>query len=208
MKINARWYVYLLIDPLTGAPFYIGKGAGNRVDAHEKEARCHNAKPTKKIRAIRRLWEAGVEVRKEFSAQFWDEQAAYDHETDLIEEIGLENLTNILPGGQKAWERRQAERRTRRRRQEPLALDSVISGLNDVAASRIAEWFRAGGHLGSRWVFSPATGGGPADRISAVLSDSFYNRILPLLWGQIRKCDKSLSALAGRLSVYGVEFAR
>jgi hypothetical protein len=33
-----KWYVYELIDPRTNRPFYVGKGSGNRIDHHEKEA--------------------------------------------------------------------------------------------------------------------------------------------------------------------------
>jgi len=35
MKVN-RFYVYHLIDPFTGFPFYVGKGTGNRMYDHEK----------------------------------------------------------------------------------------------------------------------------------------------------------------------------
>ena len=30
------YYIYKLIDPRTGKPFYIGKGKGNRLHQHEK----------------------------------------------------------------------------------------------------------------------------------------------------------------------------
>ena len=33
-----KYYVYELIDPRNGDPFYIGKGKGFSVDQHEKEA--------------------------------------------------------------------------------------------------------------------------------------------------------------------------
>lgn len=74
-------------------------------------------------------------MQKEFLAFFCDEQAAYDHETDVIDEIGLANLTNVLPGGQKAWERRQKERAERR--PAPIVID-----WHDIA-SRIAYVVRA-----------------------------------------------------------------
>ena len=53
-------------------------------------------------------------VIKQKVAVFWDESAAYDCETDLIDEIGLANLTNVMRGGAGGWMRRVAERRTRR----------------------------------------------------------------------------------------------
>ncbi len=34
LKHQSRWYVYELVDPRDQAVFYVGKGAGKRVDAH------------------------------------------------------------------------------------------------------------------------------------------------------------------------------
>jgi hypothetical protein len=112
MEKLAKWYVYQLIDPTTMATFYIGKGTGNRINDHEIEsARGVCSKKCNKIRALK---DAGFEINKQKIAFFWDEQAAYDFETDCIEETGLKNLTNILPGGQKAFERRAEERKARK----------------------------------------------------------------------------------------------
>lgn len=33
-KENLKYYVYLLIDPVSEEPFYVGKGKDNRVFAH------------------------------------------------------------------------------------------------------------------------------------------------------------------------------
>ena len=33
-----NWYVYRLIDPRNGETFYVGKGRGNRIFAHVKDA--------------------------------------------------------------------------------------------------------------------------------------------------------------------------
>ena len=111
MEKLAKWYVYQLIDPTTMAVFYIGKGKGDRINDHEADSsRGVCSKKCNKIRALR---DVGFEIIKQKIAFFWDEQAAYDFETDCIESTGLENLTNILPGGQKAFERRAEERKAR-----------------------------------------------------------------------------------------------
>jgi len=39
-------YVYLLIDPTSGKPFYVGKGVGNRCFSHVEAARRTEKTPT------------------------------------------------------------------------------------------------------------------------------------------------------------------
>jgi len=89
-----RWYVYRLVDPRTNKPFYIGKGNGNRIDAHEQNALdgvCHP-----KCLVIKDIWSQNLQIIKEKVAYFWDEQGAYDYEYTLIQEIGIDNLTNLV----------------------------------------------------------------------------------------------------------------
>jgi len=93
------WYVYELIDPRSGEVFYVGKGKGNRIDEHEKEAQ--NGYPSYKCNKIRSIWEDGHEIIKQKVAEFWDEDAAYEHEEERIVSIGLDNLTNITGGGKR-----------------------------------------------------------------------------------------------------------
>jgi hypothetical protein len=112
MEKLAKWYVYQLMDPTTMAVFYIGKGKGNRINDHEIDSA--RGVCSKKCNKIRYLKNAGFEIIKQKIALFWDEQAAYDFETDCIEEVGLDNLTNILPGGQIAFTRRTEERKKRK----------------------------------------------------------------------------------------------
>jgi hypothetical protein len=93
------WYVYELIDPRSGEVFYVGKGKGNRIDEHEKEAKT--GYQSYKCNKIRSIWEDGHEVIKQKVAEFWDEDAAYEHESDRISEIGFERLTNLVLGGRR-----------------------------------------------------------------------------------------------------------
>lgn len=105
------YYIYQLIDPRDGKPFYIGKGKDRRIDAHEKEAK--RGVYSRKCSRIREIWESGHQVEKQIIKKFGDELKAYDAEKALIEQIGLENLTNVVPGGvpQKPREVREKEDR-------------------------------------------------------------------------------------------------
>ena len=92
-----KYYVYALIDPRDRSTFYVGKGKGSRIDAHELEA--SKGKPGEKCDRIRSITSDGCSVEKTILRHFAIEQDAYDYERYLIEQIGLENLTNITPGG-------------------------------------------------------------------------------------------------------------
>lgn len=91
------FYVYQLIDPRDCKPFYVGKGRGQRMYQHEAEAR--KGKKSHKCQRIRDIWIAGLEVKREIVQRFDDESKAYIFEDDLIQTIGLRNLTNEIPGG-------------------------------------------------------------------------------------------------------------
>lgn len=92
------FYVYTLTDPRDGLVFYVGKGKKNRIDHHEAEAR--RGVYSRKCDQIRAIWESGAQVTKAKVFRTTDEMAAFAHEIALIQSIGLQNLTNVLPGGQ------------------------------------------------------------------------------------------------------------
>lgn len=196
----ARWYVYTLIDPRCGSVFYVGKGCGSRIEQHEKDARFKDAS-TKKLNKIRSIWADGAEIEKAKVAYFWEEQDAYDHETDLIASFGLANLTNIHPGGQRAFDRRLVERKEREERETPLHVALAKSPKDFL--QRFAEWFKAGGHTGKQWSI---TAKDPAFRFHAQISEAVYNKILPMFWGKIQADEKSFEVLSRRLREFGVEF--
>ena len=98
-RLMTEWYVYELVDPRSGEVFYVGKGKGSRINDHEWEA--ENGYPSYKCNKIRSIWGDGHEIIKQKVAEFWDEDAAYEHEEERIASIGLDNLTNIIGGGKR-----------------------------------------------------------------------------------------------------------
>lgn len=90
-----RYYVYTLSDPRDGAVFYVGKGCGNRIDQHERDARKGRFANAGKELRIREIWAAGCDVVKVKVIESLTEPAAYLEEARLISEIGIDNLTNI-----------------------------------------------------------------------------------------------------------------
>lgn len=89
------YFVYLLVDPRTGATFYVGKGAGSRPFDHLKACEDEGRK-SQLIAAIRAdQLEPEVHVLRhglESSA------IAEEVEAAVIDAIGLENLTNGCRG--------------------------------------------------------------------------------------------------------------
>lgn len=91
------YYVYDLVDPRDGRVFYVGKGKGNRLHHHVREA--VNGKRSAKCARIREIRAEGLSHDAVIVSRYWDEQEALDAEASRIAEIGLHNLTNIMPNG-------------------------------------------------------------------------------------------------------------
>lgn len=91
------FYVYTLSDPRSCEVFYVGKGRGDRVDHHERDARA--GKPGEKCELIRDILAEGLRPTKTIAARFIDESEAYAAEAEMISQIGLDRLTNVYPGG-------------------------------------------------------------------------------------------------------------
>jgi hypothetical protein len=92
-----KYYVYRLIDPRDGSTFYVGKGCGDRMYQHVKEAR--NGRQSRKCDRIREIFGASMEIGYEIDSRHKDELEAYEREAQLIGEIGLHRLTNLNRGG-------------------------------------------------------------------------------------------------------------
>lgn len=92
------FYVYTLVDPRDGSIFYVGKGSKSRIAGHEREAA--RGVYSRKCDRIREIWKARRKPDRCIIEWFEDESAAYNAEAALIAAIGLQNLTNVMPGGQ------------------------------------------------------------------------------------------------------------
>src|SRR5258708_1163916 len=86
-------YVYLYTYP-DGRIFYVGKGKGDRILAHEAEAR--KGVQSEKCDIIRGIWARGEEVAKIKIAFFDDDLDALKYESHLISSLG--GLANIAQG--------------------------------------------------------------------------------------------------------------
>lgn len=90
-----------------GTPFYIGKGQRDRIFHHESHARNHDRKPWNphKIRVIRKMWKNKKQVMYKIYGFYNDTTPAENKEEELIESIGIDNLTNITSGkdGHTKW---------------------------------------------------------------------------------------------------------
>lgn len=98
----SRFYAYILVDPRNGIPFYIGKGTNNRHRQHVVEVAQglkYTANNPRKKAWVRDILDHGYEDVLYDIHPCDSEQHAFDTEERLILEFGLENLTNITPGG-------------------------------------------------------------------------------------------------------------
>lgn len=103
MLSSRIYYVYVLIDPRTDQPFYVGLGKNNRAESHLYNwSSCKDGNPAKyyKIRNIRK---AGLEPFVQYYQQDLTRDQAADVEQCLIERWGRLHLggilTNITEGG-------------------------------------------------------------------------------------------------------------
>ncbi len=92
------YYVYLLIDPRNGEPFYVGKGHGNRVNQHLLGALETELDEVKKIKTIHAIQKANLEVGHLILRHGLAEKEAFEVESAVIDFIGMNNLTNIVAG--------------------------------------------------------------------------------------------------------------
>lgn len=81
----------------SGVPFYVGKGQGSRLHAHEQRAKrgFHSAVCCK----IRKLTSLGISIQKTIVFSSRSERIAFAEEVRLIAFYGRENLKNQTDGG-------------------------------------------------------------------------------------------------------------
>lgn len=83
-SVQKTWYVYLLCDPDTEVPFYVGKGTDTRIDQHERFLDAHWDWNEAKKNKIRQIQSQGKQVLKKIVAEFETEQDAFVYEWALI----------------------------------------------------------------------------------------------------------------------------
>lgn len=132
-----RFYVYLLIDPRTKAPFYVGKGCGKRAYSHERQAKRHLVDNAPKYAAIKSIHDAGLCVVVEMVCQGLTEQEAFRIERAKIAE--LSGLTNISLGICSNEEKSKIEAISMLSRMK--SFDQWITGLSDDLRAQVARVF-------------------------------------------------------------------
>lgn len=92
-----KWYVYLLCDPDTEVPFYVGKGTKDRAEFHMRgvDTTCLENKPKRAI--IRKIQAQGKQVLIKKLAFFEKEEDAYIYEWAMIC-LYHGHITNIKHG--------------------------------------------------------------------------------------------------------------
>lgn len=88
-----KYYVYLLVNPETKTPFYVGKGKGNRVFDHLNEAK-EGKKGTDKLEQIQAILNNGKNVEHIIVRHGLNEKTAYQIEASLIDTFRFIPLFN------------------------------------------------------------------------------------------------------------------
>ncbi len=79
-----KYYVYMLVDPTTQNPFYVGKGKGNRVFSHIEEVK-QGKSGTDKLEAIQAILKENKEVAHVIVRHGLNERTAFQIEATLID---------------------------------------------------------------------------------------------------------------------------
>lgn len=99
MSDTSSYYVYTLAYP-DGRVFYVGKGRGDRVYQHERDAR--DGRISKNCDIIRDIWAQGGQILKKRLYVNLSEEDALSIETVLIALFDRANLANGQNGQEKA----------------------------------------------------------------------------------------------------------
>lgn len=117
-----QYYVYTLAYP-DGRVFYVGKGQGDRIHQHEKEARqyCNPQairylpKESAKVRVIKEIWASGGKVVKAKVFETDEEEEANAYEKQFIAQCDKRYLTNLTKGGGPQFSKRDPYARLKQR---------------------------------------------------------------------------------------------
>jgi hypothetical protein len=100
---NRKYYVYGLVDPRTGAVFYVGKGSGRRMYQHEVDAKAGRISNGAKHARIIGILQSGERIQYHTFRANTTEDDALRLERQLITTLG--GLTNECSGQVTADER-------------------------------------------------------------------------------------------------------
>ena len=108
-------YVYALTDPTKlGAPFYVGKGSGDRKVQHFRSVskEMAGAETSEKYKTIKRIRDAGLQPSAIILSHHTDEEDALKAERLAIEHVGRDTLVNKSNGGEgvKVTKKRKVQR--------------------------------------------------------------------------------------------------
>ena len=186
-----KWYLYQLIDPRDHTVFYIGKGTGKRIHAHEKEAR--NGVCSDKCNKIKDIWADNLQIEKKIIAYFNDEKYAYQTEADWIR--NTPNLTNngfVVKTNNKIF---------------PFAAPLYESAYEAVSTyiAEFAYWFKFsnGGKQTAKCVFKH---NGIKERLCSIALETAYNSIFPKCLKEIQQSSRHEEMLANELKHYGISY--
>lgn len=103
--ICLKHYTYMLVDPTSKKPFYVGKGSGKRYLDHFKEAIVDNGVNKYKTNTIKKILQSNKNVIVEIVLTSDNPNDCYNQEMSLIAQYGRKNnksgiLTNLTDGGE------------------------------------------------------------------------------------------------------------
>jgi len=93
-----EFYVYTLTDPRDQSVFYVGKGCGRRMYAHEAGVARGRIDNPFVFQRVLDIHSANMKVDAQVVMRTMYEADAFREESRLIQELGLESLENIQPG--------------------------------------------------------------------------------------------------------------
>lgn len=101
VALALRYYVYALRDPRDGRVFYVGKGVGDRINSHQREAGKDPASERLKLRRINEIESSGSAVELLFlRTGIMQESTALMIEQSVIDAFAADgqSLTNLVRG--------------------------------------------------------------------------------------------------------------
>ena len=149
-----RWYVYLLVDPRTGRPFYVGRGRGDRCFHHVLEARTGGSAggDRSKYPALDRIRQAestGREVRVDILRHGMKGSEAALVEGAARDVLGLAGGADA-PGHRRAATELGAQLAKRAKFKRPHQV--VLLRVGSIGADPSYEVARHGWRIGRRWI--------------------------------------------------------